>query len=497
MLSISALHMARIHSDVAVNTVDELLTEVRRNAAAGTAHADDRTLKAALTAALQDAASLGWRSRGSVRFYAELAVQFGSQFATDPFHAWFPATFSQSAALGEASQTAACHSALAAHWLRVTGTDGKRQLRALERLASFDPLRAFSASAPIGARVADVLQALYAGLWTTSSETTRHWLCQSAAERVAQGMPNAFSGQLACLQFYLGHAVARDPLHPWVRTILQKQAQGGDQSAVLRDAMRTYAAGRLAACGAQGEDSVSPMSAGAPTLRLRPTLIAGSSPEQTISAALPAFALMPAAPALTQAAQDPAVQAIIAVPAIGPYPFELSNLSEAAQAALRNYAFEPPAQGVMAKRLAPVLATLKRAAFLTHLDALVGPVCVREERALNRPWKAGKQTLIKYTFTDGTLVRYREHGDIYLSPNAEFAVATYTIAVKADPAGPDDSLDGSQTIAFLVDASGAPVPARAHHLALRDPNPQAKPPVESGPVQRALAQDAGHRALAS
>jgi hypothetical protein len=145
MLSISARHMARIHTEVAVNTVDELLTQVRSSAAACTAHADDLTLKTALRAALHDAASLGWRSRGSVRFYAELAVQFGSQFATDPFHGWFPAAFSQSAPLGEAEQTAACHGALAAHWLRVIGTDGKRQLRALERLASFDPLRAFSA----------------------------------------------------------------------------------------------------------------------------------------------------------------------------------------------------------------------------------------------------------------------------------------------------------------------------------------------------------------
>ena len=494
MFAISASHMARIHSEVAVNAVDALLTEVRESATACVAHADDNALRAALGKALHSAATLGWRARGSVRLYAELALQFGCQFASDPFHSWFPAALSRATGMAEVEQATACHAALAAHWLRVTGTDGKRQLRALERLASFDPLRAFAAGAPIGARVADVLQALYAGLWTTSPDTTRHWLCQTAAERVAQGMPGALSGQLACLQFYLGHAVLRDPLHPWVRQAFQTHVPGTEQSALLRDAVRAYAAQRLSACGVAADE---PVSAGVSTLRLQPTQRAVEQSIPGGTASLPAFARMPTAPTHTEGAQMPAVETVIGVPSVGPYPFDLSLLSDAAKQALRNYQFEPPAQGAMAKRLAPELAKLNRSAFLAKMDALVGPTCVREARELNRPWKAGKQTLIKYSFADGTLVRYREFGDIYLSPSAEFAVPTYTIAVKADPTGPDDGLAGNDVIAFLVDANGAAVPARPQQLAVRDPNPQAKPPVPPAWVQRALAQDAGHRSIAT
>ena len=254
MLTVSAPQMARLQVCASESFVETLVTHARETLPAFAAHCDDSELKIAIRSALEKARQHGWTLQGSARFYVEMALLFGIGFANDPFHAWFTQTCKANAGLPELAQADACYAALSSGWRRMVGDDGQRQRRAFERWQRFDPLKAFPAQLQVPefmSRLQTALAALYPAMWDAADAEARTWLCAAAGSRLAEGIVPSLSGQFACLQFFLGHAALRDPLHPWVGVALLDPTTGNTNKAspavALHQATLRYLQARLPA----------------------------------------------------------------------------------------------------------------------------------------------------------------------------------------------------------------------------------------------------------
>lgn len=211
---------------------------------------------------------------------------------------------------------------------------------------------------------------------------------------------------------------------------------------------------------------------------------------------------LPAVPSTTPGATTPVATVVTPCAFSGPHPFLQSRMSAGAKEAVRKFGEAPPSQGGTAKRLAPVLATLKEDAFLAEMQSQVCATpppaspracCLRTEVTMGDPWGRGTQKMIMYNFEDGTVVRYKEKGDAFTSPDPAHAVATYSVEVKV--ARNDAVTAGQGDIACKVDQFGNAVPKGPGELLKLPANPAASPPIPPEREQISNAMGAGHRIL--
>jgi hypothetical protein len=152
--------------------------------------------------------------------------------------------------------------------------------------------------------------------------------------------------------------------------------------------------------------------------------------------------------------------------------------------ALEKFNMTPPQTGAAAKELAPQLSKMNEKQFLETMDAEVkAGKCTKAAQEIGSPL-GGKQSMTKYEYPDGTLVRYKPEGD-----EIRKGKPTYSVEVKKDPTLPDQGL---QDVAFKVNENGHAVPKKPGEI--NYPKEYPKSSAEFADY-RELMMSAGHKEL--
>lgn len=155
----------------------------------------------------------------------------------------------------------------------------------------------------------------------------------------------------------------------------------------------------------------------------------------------------------------------------------------------RDYNTDPAKIGGTAKELGPKLITMNEIEFEQFLDRDVkaGKCTMTPEHGVPSPM-GGRQTMLKYEYPDGTMVRYKPEGDY-----KRVGIPTYSIEVKKNPDRPDPGgMDAVHTdVAFKVDEKGRLVPRHPDYIIRPYP---AETPNDKLYVDTIM--DMGHKALA-
>jgi hypothetical protein len=167
-----------------------------------------------------------------------------------------------------------------------------------------------------------------------------------------------------------------------------------------------------------------------------------------------------------------------------------AKLKKESQDALTKFQKTPPEIGQTAKELAPKLAGKKEKEVLDHMEEEVkAGKCVKSTTTIPGPTPGSAQTMVKYEYPDGTMVRYKPDGDKF-RPGP-----TMSVEVKHTPKKPDGSMNPDKSpddIAFKVDETGAPVPKNPSDV--KNPFDKGKDKDRNeGYTDRAMS--AGHKSL--
>jgi len=117
---------------------------------------------------------------------------------------------------------------------------------------------------------------------------------------------------------------------------------------------------------------------------------------------------------------------------------------------------DPPKTGATAKALGPKLSTMKEKEFTEFMDAeAAAGKCKAKAESLDSPVAVkGTQTMMKYEYPDGTMVRYKPDGD-----GVRVGKPTYSIEIKKDASLADrGGTEAIHDVAFKVDEKGRLVP---------------------------------------
>lgn len=147
--------------------------------------------------------------------------------------------------------------------------------------------------------------------------------------------------------------------------------------------------------------------------------------------------------------------------------FNPSVMDAATSARLADYNSAAPTSGVQARKLAGQLPNMREADFLTFMAGEVSSGGATRSQAQipvpPGPFSSPTQTMLRWEYADGTVVRYKPLGDAQRP-----GTPTFTIEVKKNPALPDT---GSDDAAFKVGAGGNAVPRSAYDMQ----NPMSNP----------------------
>jgi hypothetical protein len=166
------------------------------------------------------------------------------------------------------------------------------------------------------------------------------------------------------------------------------------------------------------------------------------------------------------------------------------KLKKESQEALAKFQKTPPEIGQTAKEIAPKLARKTEKEVLEHMEAEVkAGKCVKSTTTIPGPTPGSTQTMVKYEYPDGTMVRYKPDGDKF-RPGP-----TMSVEVKHTPKKPDGSMNPDKSpddIAFKVDETGAAVPKNPSDV--KNPFDKGKDKDRNeGYTDRAM--NAGHKSL--
>jgi hypothetical protein len=186
---------------------------------------------------MQEAKTRGFTRRGTVQFYLDCSLLFGSGFATDPQYPWIAEVLAQDDFADEMHKSNALYDKVRHHLDEVAGSESRYVRGCLRRL-----LRMLEGDIPVGpetfeydmARIFDTLhpeKSAYAGPVAIEA------LLRHAAQRSRDqyGLTGARSmALLGILIWFLGHRCDEDPFHPWIREALAgREAKGSEAVAAL------------------------------------------------------------------------------------------------------------------------------------------------------------------------------------------------------------------------------------------------------------------------
>jgi len=190
-------------------------------------------LRLAIRRGMQEAKTRGFTRRGSVQFYLDCSVLFGSGFATDPQYPWMTNIIEQNDFQQEMHKSEALYEKVRHHLGEVAGTDNRYVRGCLRRL-----LRMLGGELPARqetfeydmVRIFDTLHPeknAYAGPVVIEA------LIRRSAERARDeyGLTGVRSvALLGILVWLLGHQCDEDPFHPWIREALANRETKGSEA---------------------------------------------------------------------------------------------------------------------------------------------------------------------------------------------------------------------------------------------------------------------------
>lgn len=192
-------------------------------------------LRLAIRSGMQEAKTHGFMRRGSVQFYLDCSLLFGSGFATDPQYPWIAEILARDDFQTEMHKSEALYEKVRHHIGEVAGTDSRYVRGCLRRL-----LRMLEGELPVRlesfeydmAQIFDMLhpeKGAYAGPVAIEA-LLRHVIERSRDEYGLTGVRSI--ALIGILMWLLGHRCDEDPFHPWIREILADRDVKGSEALV-------------------------------------------------------------------------------------------------------------------------------------------------------------------------------------------------------------------------------------------------------------------------
>ncbi len=189
-------------------------------------------LRLAIRSRMQEAKTRGFTRRGSVQFYLDCSLLFGSGFATDPQYPWIAEILARDDFQQEIHKSEALYEKVRHHLAEVAGTDSRYVRGCLRRL-----LRMLQGELPIGVEaveydVARIFDTLHPEKTAYAGPVVVEALIRFSAERARDeyGLTGVRStALLGILMWLLGHQCDEDPFHPWIReTLADREIKGSE-----------------------------------------------------------------------------------------------------------------------------------------------------------------------------------------------------------------------------------------------------------------------------
>jgi hypothetical protein len=164
----------------------------------------------------------GWRDQLLVRFYLDLMITLGADFARDPQYPWVRKHLQPSALEGIHTQAARLYEDLTEYRAAVAGPEQCYALGALHRLHETGPAEWQQAEAGSAAALHACLRRVYPEKAAACGVAELEPLAEHARQQAAAaGLPaGRGSWLLATLMLAFGIGVCRDPMYPWVASVL-------------------------------------------------------------------------------------------------------------------------------------------------------------------------------------------------------------------------------------------------------------------------------------
>ncbi len=185
----------------------------------------DAGVREVVALGLERAAAFGFTHRGPVRLFLELMFMFGSEFATDPQHAWAAPSLAEAMPGDQMFRAESLYTATQAYLQAVSGPGHCYAVAALRRtrtLMSADLRRYDFSPERLASSLAAILHEVYPEKTRYLGEEGMLGVLRSGlalAQRHAVTQPRN-RAVFVFLVFVLGHGVADDPLYPWIRSAL-------------------------------------------------------------------------------------------------------------------------------------------------------------------------------------------------------------------------------------------------------------------------------------
>lgn len=172
--------------------------------------------------AIERALAVHWDEKHLVRFYLELMLTLGCDFAADPQYPWVCGHLQPSEI--EDSHTLACrlYADFDVYCAAVYGPDQRHALAALVRLGGIDFSELSSAASQVHEALRVNLLRLYPEKAPWCDALALRWLADRAATHaVAFELPSGTGATtLGMLMLAFGAGVCNDPLYPWIAAVL-------------------------------------------------------------------------------------------------------------------------------------------------------------------------------------------------------------------------------------------------------------------------------------
>jgi len=229
---------------------DEMVGHLRGFASRLAETCGEPALRVLIRLGVARAKAQGLTLRGPVRLFIELMVMFGSEFDKDPLLPWASAALDNPAVKDQMARAETLHRASLAYIETAVGPKDSYVIAALRRLDEEDIKGYDISSRNFEERAPRKLRAIYPQKCVVAGDPALLWLVRRGPILANdQGAPGDLGVVLfIVLPFLLGHAVASDPMYPWVKGALSDPqiTDPGKRIERLYNRSRTYLGETLA-----------------------------------------------------------------------------------------------------------------------------------------------------------------------------------------------------------------------------------------------------------
>ena len=186
----------------------------------------DTGVREVVKVGIQRAGDCAFTRRGPIRLYLELMFMFGSEFGTDPQHAWAAQALDPSLADDEMFRAQLLFEAAQYYLARVSGPNHRyaaESLRQTRRAIDKSPASLDMGPDDLAPALKSALRSVYPEKADYLGEQGLCTIIKLGFETAATHLVHSARAMafFVFLVFALGHGVTDDPLYPWVRSALR------------------------------------------------------------------------------------------------------------------------------------------------------------------------------------------------------------------------------------------------------------------------------------